>query len=35
MLLLADATTLNFHRMFEYGAVALLTLILIARIMMR
>jgi hypothetical protein len=36
MELLADGSTaLNFHRMFEYGALALLALILIARIMMR
>jgi len=35
MVLIADGTALNFHRMFEYGAVALLTLILIARILMR
>jgi hypothetical protein len=33
--MIADLSTLPFHRMFEYGGVALLTLILIARIMMR
>jgi len=34
-MILLDGTALNFHRMFEYGGLAVLVLILIARIMMR
>jgi len=35
MVVFADATSLSFHRMFEFGAIAVLLLILIARILMR